>query len=130
MADFFSTKYPNNQRTVSGVVTIKRDDVVLECDTTLGPITINLLDIPADYWSTTWRLYVIDKAPGNASVNNITIVAGAGQKINNSATLVISTNGGGAIVKILDNKNFLASLNGGGGGNCCPFAAKIIEVVT
>lgn len=118
----FSTKYPNNIRTVSGTPTLKNDDVVLECNTALGPVIINLLDIPDDQWNTPWKLYVIDKAPGNAAVNNITINAGAGQKINNAASVVINVTGGGAMIRILDNKNFLAELNycGCSGGGIAP----------
>lgn len=116
----FSTKYPNNIRTVTGTPLLKNDDVVLECDTTLGPVTINLLGIPGGNWNTPWRLYIIDKAPGNASVNNITINAGLGQKINNSASVIINVTGGGALVRILDNTNFLADLN-----YCCGGAPQI-----
>lgn len=107
----FSTKYPNNIRTVVGTPTLKNDDVVLECDTSLGPVTINLLKIPANKWNTQWRLYIVDKAPGNAAVNNITINAGFGQKVNNAPSLVINVTGGSAMVSIIDNTNFIATLN-------------------
>ena len=41
-----ATKYPTNIRVVTGNPTIYNDDVVLLCDTSLGAVTINLLDIP------------------------------------------------------------------------------------
>jgi hypothetical protein len=115
MPTLFDTKYPNNSRVVSGVVTIYRDDVVLLCDTSVAPVTINLFDIPDNYWSTQWKLYIIDNS-NNASVNNITINAGVGQLINTQANLVLNTNGSGALIRIVSNTNFLASLISGSSG--------------
>lgn len=112
MPTLFETKYPNNSRVVSGVVTIYRDDVVLLCDTSVAPVTINLFDIPDNYWSTQWKLYIIDNS-NNASVNNITINAGVGQLINTQASLVLNTNGSGALIRIVSNTNFLASFMSG-----------------
>ena len=87
----FSTKYPNNSRTVTGTPQLYNDDVILNCDTSTGAVIINLLEIPANFWNTQWRLYIIDSG-NNASVNNITINAGSGQTINGSSSLVVSTN--------------------------------------
>ena len=115
MPTLFETKYPNNSRVVSGVVTIYRDDVVLLCDTSVAPVTINLFDIPDNYWSTQWKLYIIDNS-NNASVNNITINAGVGQLINTQASLVLNTNGSGALIRIVSNTNFLASFMSGSSG--------------
>jgi hypothetical protein len=124
MNTLFATKYPNNIRTVSGVPTLKDDDVVLECNTTAGPVTINLLTIPANFWSNTWRLYVIDIS-NNASANNITINAGAGQKINNANSLVINANGVGVMIRIINNTNFLSSsATSGGASSSFLFARK------
>jgi hypothetical protein len=106
----FSTKYPNNIRTVSGVVILRNDDVTLECDTTLGPVVINLSAIPANYWNTLWKLYIVDKS-NNASVNNITINAGVSQTINGAASTIIAVNGGCAEITVMDNANYLGSFN-------------------
>ena len=107
----YATQYPNNSRTVVGTPILFNDDVVLYCDTTLGPVTINLLQIASGSWNTTWKLYVIDKS-NNAGVNNITINAGIGQTINNAATLVLNVNSSSALVRIGSNTSFIASLNG------------------
>ena len=105
----YQTQYPNNSRVVSGTPAIFKDDVVLLCDTSAGAVTINLLDIPDNYWSTTWKLYVVDNS-NNASVNNITINAGTGQTINNQSSLVLSTNSVCAVISIASNTDFLGNL--------------------
>jgi hypothetical protein len=118
MASLFPTKYANNIRKVSGLgVFVFQDDVTLNCNTSLGAVSINLLEIPADFWSTTYKLYVND-ADNNASVNNITINAPAGYTINNAASIVINTNGGGVLIRVTNNTTYMATANstGGGGG--------------
>lgn len=105
-----TTKYPNNSRIVAGNVTIFDDDSILLCNTSLGAVTINLSLIPANYWNTTYKLYIKDNS-NNASVNNITIVAGTGQTINGGASLVLNTNGINAIIRITSNSTYLASLS-------------------
>lgn len=117
MPELFKTKYPNNSRVVSGAVTTYRDDVILLCDTSGAPVTIDLFDIPTDFWSTQYKLYIVDNS-NNASVNNITINAGGGQLLNGSASLVLNTNGAGVLIRILSNTNFLGTLTNivGGGG--------------
>jgi len=106
-----STKYPNVQRTVTGAVDVFPDDVILNCDTSTGAVTISLGEIPHDAitgvgnWSTQYKLYVNDIS-NNAGTNNITLVAGLGQTINNQATAVINTNGGNAYVIISGNTEY------------------------
>jgi len=105
----FSTKYPNNIRTVSGLnVPVFNTDVVLAVNTTPGACSINLEQIPDNYWNTTWVLYVYD-ATNNATTNNITINAGSGQTVNNSSTFTIALNNGGVAIRILSNNQFIAS---------------------
>ena len=123
MAQLFEQKYPNNIRTISGNVLIKQDDVVLLCDTSLGAVNITLLGIPANYWSTQYKLYIVDKN-NNASVNNITINAGATtdpntglpvlQKLNGLSSCVINTNGGSMLIRIQSNTEFIGVYSGGG----------------
>jgi hypothetical protein len=113
-----ATKYPNNIRTVSGLnVTVYDNDVELSVNTSTVVCSIDLPAIAAGYWNTTWKLYVFD-ASNNASVRNITINAGTGQTINGASTLVISTNGGGIMIRCLSNTSFIAitSYSAGGGG--------------
>lgn len=107
-----STYYPNNSRVVVGTPQIFTDDVILLCDTSLAPVTINLLEIPDDAWLTTYKLYIVDNS-SNASVNNITINAGAGQLINDQTSVTISTNGQCALVRIVSNNQYISTSSGG-----------------
>ena len=113
-----ATKYPNNIRTVSGLnVVVYDNDVELSVNTSTVVCSIDLPAIASGYWNTTWKLYVFD-ASNNASVRNITINAGSGQTINGASTLVISTNGGGIMIRCLSNTSFIAitTYSAGGGG--------------
>lgn len=119
MANLFSTKYPNNIRTVSALVPLTGnvfpDDVVLNCNTVTGAITINLLSIPDNYWNTTYKLYINDIG-NNASVNNITINAQGTQTINGASSIKITNNGGAVLIRIIDNERYIATYNSSGGG--------------
>lgn len=100
-----ATKYPNTIRTVTGLVDVYPNDVVLNCNTAVGTVTITLPEIPSGYWSTQYVLYIVD-ANGNAGTNNITINAGSGQTINGQASVTINVNNGACIVSIIDNAKF------------------------
>lgn len=102
----FSTKYPNNIRTVTGIPILRNDDVVLECDTTLAPVIINLLDIPADQWNTLWKLYIVDKS-NNASTNNIIVNAPLGAKINGASSFSVTSNGASFVIRMASNSNYV-----------------------
>jgi hypothetical protein len=102
----YAQKYPNPTRVVSGTVTVNNDDVVLGCNTSAGAVVLNLGAIAQNYWNTNWKLYIYD-ASNNASVNNITINAGAGQTINNGSSVVLNTNGSGALIRIISNTKFV-----------------------
>lgn len=108
--DLFSTQYENIKRTVSGTYAVDREDVVLLCDTSLAAVIINLATIPADYWNTIYKLYVVDNS-SNAATNNITINAPAGYTINDGPSVTINTNGSSVIVRISANTKYLASSN-------------------
>ena len=121
------TKYPNNQRVVSGSVNVTSTDVVLLCDTSNSPVTINLMTIPSDgaggytaegFWSTQYKLYVVDFTQ-NSAVNNITISAPAGFKINSQTSQVLNNNGGSLIIEVVSNEDYitLGSLSGLSGAN-------------
>jgi len=109
-----STVYPNTIRAVAGSVILFKNDVVLLCDTLLAPVTIDLLEIPANYWSTQYKLYVVDKS-NNASVNNITINAPLGFKINGASSDTININGGNYLIRISSNTDYLGLYSGSGG---------------
>ncbi len=102
----YAQQYENPSRIVTGTPVLTNDDVVLYCDTSTGSVTINLLDIPNNYWMTTWKLYVVDYS-NNASTNNITINAGNGQTINAQSSIKLSVNGGSCIVRITGNTTFI-----------------------
>lgn len=111
MATLNATKYPNNVRTITGLVNaVLQDDVSLLCDTSGGEVKIQLPELIAGRWSVQWRLYVIDIAD-NASANKITIEAPASYKVNNQPTLEINTDGEGCVVRILDDTNFITTYN-------------------
>lgn len=104
----YAQQYENPSRIVTGTPVLTNDDVVLYCDTSAGAVTINLLDIPDNFWMTTWKLYVVDYS-NNASTNNITINAGTGQTINGLASFVISVNSGSVLVQITGNTTFVCN---------------------
>jgi|694.fasta_scaffold29124_14 hypothetical protein len=106
----FSTTYKNPSRIVSGTPQLFADDVVLLCNTSASAVVINLLEIPADYWNTTWKLYVVDNS-SNAGTNNITINAPSGYTINNQSSVTINQNDGECVVRISSNTSFLAEFN-------------------
>lgn len=123
MGNLFEQKYPNNIRTVTGLNVVPfQDDLIIECDTSLGAVSINLLDIPSvngtGYWSTQYKLYIIDKS-NNAVVNNITVNAPAGSKINGGANFIINSNGASLLVRVASNINYIGqySVVTGGVGN-------------
>ena len=106
-----SQKYKNTSRTITGLSNnVFTSDVLIFCDTSTGAVALNLLEIPTDLWNTTYKLYVID-ANNNAQTNNITINAPVGFQVNNASSLVISTNGGIALIRIVNNTDYLAELN-------------------
>jgi hypothetical protein len=106
-------KFANTFRTINGLINIVYDsDVILLCDTSLGAVSVDLAEIPADLWNTVYKLYVIDKS-NNASVNNITIKAPIGYTVNNASTFVVNVNGGSAIVRIVSNTAYVAETNYG-----------------
>lgn len=123
MGNLFEQKYPNNIRVVSGLNNIPyQDDCVIECDTSLGAVSINLLDIPVTnnvgFWSTQYKLYIVDKS-NNAGTNNITVNAPLGTKINGGASFLISSNGASLLVRVASNNNYVGqySVIAGGTGN-------------
>lgn len=113
------TPYPNISRVISGAAILSPNDGILLCNTSSAPVTMTLLEIPAGFWQTTWKLYVLDNS-NNAGTNNITISVPSGYTINNASTLVINTNGGGVVVTIASNTSFFGQVSplpsGGGGG--------------
>lgn len=105
-----SQKYANIIRAVSGTVTVEVNDCVLEVTTASVAATINLQAFTPSAWSTQYKLYVVD-ASANAGTNNITIIPPAGYTINGQSSAIINTNGGSAIVRIVDNGKYITQLS-------------------
>lgn len=122
MLTTFQQIYPNNTRTITGLLnTPKQDDVVLLCNTASAPVELTLL-APATqngvgFWSTQYKLYVVDSG-NNASVNNIVVKAPVGCLINGQASFTINSNGASLLLCIASNTNYIGqySVIGGGGG--------------
>jgi len=107
------TTYPNTSRTISGLINpVFRTDSIILCDTTTGAVALDLAEIPQGYWSTQYRLYVIDST-GNANINNITINAPVGYTINGSSSATINVANGRCILKISSDTTYLASFSYG-----------------
>jgi len=123
----YQTQYPNNSRVVSGTPAIFKDDVVLLCNTSSATVIINLLEIPNNYWNTTWKLYVVDNS-SNASTNNITINAGAGQTINGASSITLSTDDESVVIRISSNNQFVATLSSQNVGNPISIEDEGIEI--
>lgn len=100
-------------------------NVYLECDTTTGQVIINLPPIADFNGFNNVKLFVSDKM-GNASVNNIKIVAHASNKIDGGPQVVIDQNNGSAEVQISNSTNWIAeeAINPPSGET--PFAVEII----
>lgn len=86
---------------------INKENVYLECDTSGGPVVINLCKISELNGFHNVKLFVSD-ASDNASVNNITINANAPDKIDGGASAVISANGGSCEVRVADADSWMA----------------------
>lgn len=112
-----STKYKNPERTISGLLNVVSNaDTIILCDTSIGAVSIDLLQIPNDQWNTTYKVYIADKS-NNASVNNITVNAPVGFTINDLPSLVISINGGSVLVRVASNTGYLGSFSSGAGSS-------------
>jgi hypothetical protein len=105
----FEQKYPNNIRTVSGLVNVPfQDDFVLKCNTLAGAVAIQMIGIPANFWSTQYKLYIVDNS-NNASANNITITMPVGYLINGANSFVINNSGASLLIQVASNTDFIAT---------------------
>jgi hypothetical protein len=112
-------------------------EVRLECDTTLGAVTINLPAISTLAQSTNLKLIVVD-ATANANVNNITINAGStglppvSDTFDDSTTnqIVLDTNGSSVIFQNVAATQWIATESISGGGGTLPTIEGAIMNVT
>lgn len=105
-----STKYVNTTRRLNtGTTQVEDSDLILDCDSSTGPITVNLKKIPADQWSTLYKLYVKDYGQ-KADSDNITIVAPTGYKINGASSVVINTPRAAALIRIVSDTDYVCTI--------------------
>jgi len=114
-------------------------EVRLECDTTLGPVTINLPAISTLAKSTNLKLFIVD-VTANANVNNITINAGAtglpplSDTFDDSTTtsLVLNTDGSSVVFQNVAATQWIAteSVSSGGGVPTYKVYSANIEMAT
>ena len=108
----FTQPFSPNIRTITGLNNlVYQDDYVLNCDTTLGAISIELPTIPTNFWSTQYKLLIVDSG-NNSAVNNITINAPSGFKINGQSSITISVNGASFFIAVGNNVNYLGLYGG------------------
>jgi hypothetical protein len=97
-------------------VQLQLQKVYLEVDTSAEPCTINLFEVEALQRKWNVEIYITDIS-NNAGANNITIVAGGTDTIDQDGTtsLVINQNGGSVVLQPLAEKKWigLESISGG-----------------
>lgn len=123
-------KYPNTTRVISGLINlVTASDVVLQCNTSTSAVSLTLLEIPSNQWSTQYKLYVIDNS-NNALTNNITINAPVGYTVNGFSSIVINQNGGQVVIEVSSNTSYLAKYNYGAAVNTLTIQDEGVDVTT
>lgn len=87
-------------------------DIYLQCETAGGPVNIQLPEISELQGFLNQKIYIND-VDGNAAVNNITIICAGSDKINDGASVVISTNGASGKLEIAGLADFLFTTGAG-----------------
>lgn len=87
-----------NLRTIFGPASeiIRDTDDILNVDTTLGPVSLTLQNIQLSGLMLNPRCIYINDIGNNLSVNPITLLAAAGNLVNNAPSIVINSNGANA----------------------------------
>jgi hypothetical protein len=99
--------FQNPERTISGTSnTVQAGDYILLCDTSLGVVDVELLEIPNKF-DREYKLYIIDIS-GNAATNNITVNAPAGHLINGDASVTIDKDNGSVILRFVKLNSYSA----------------------
>ena len=89
-------------------------EIYMECNTTSGPVTINLFPINdlGFFWNV--KIYVVDQYR-NSATNNITVNCSAFDTFGGSTTQTINTDGGSLCFAVTDNTTWLVTGGSGGG---------------
>jgi hypothetical protein len=102
---------------------LQLQEVFLECDTTLAPVTINLFEI-ADL-NRFWNVKVIiSDVNNNAATNNITINAGGSDIIDSDTNnqIVLNSDGESLAIQVASEQQWLALESVAAGGGALPTA--------
>ena len=112
--------------------------ITIECDSTLGAITIDLFEINILSGRRNFELRVVDVA-GQASVNNITIQTTGSDVIDEAGTtqLVLDTDKSGTVISPISNSIWISvdSVSGGGSAGIIPItwtdlnSAKVLSLL-
>jgi hypothetical protein len=90
-------------------INVQQQEVFLECDTTLAPVTINLFEIAElnRFWGVK---IIISDANNNAGTNNITVNASGSDTVDDDTTnqIVINTNGSSVSFQVASETQWLA----------------------
>lgn len=115
-----NTSTPKNIIYVSGqaVYNVSPTDDIVNIDTSVSPVLVVLPNIGNAGLLLFRKQFFINDATGNASVNNITIIA-AGGIVNSGQLTVININSGSSIASIVDINEYQVSTDSqsGGGSN-------------
>jgi hypothetical protein len=95
---------------------VQLQEVFLECDTTVAPVTINLFEIAQlnRFWNVK---IVVSDTNKNAGTNPITINAGGSDTLDTDTTnqVIINTNGESILLQVVSETQWLAKESTGGG---------------
>jgi hypothetical protein len=86
---------------------LQENEIYLECDTTLTPVTINLPLISDFDGILNMKVFVTDFG-GNAFTNNISIIPASGDTINSLGSVVIDNNNGSVSISIASTDKWIA----------------------
>jgi hypothetical protein len=111
----------NARKIGAGTTFLSPTDFYVEVDTSAGAVTIvlpsilTIMETVAKLGITFAGIRFLDIS-NNASVNNITIIGGSNNKVNDLTSIILNTNGVGGIFNILNNNEWSYNQNTVGGG--------------
>ena len=118
-------------------VLLQIQELRLECDTTAGPVTINLPAISTFTQSTNLKIFIVD-ATNNAATNNITINAGSVvtppnppvfDTFDNNITnqLILNVNGSSVELQNVTSNKWLSLESISGGSGAIPTLQQVLD---
>ncbi len=110
---------------------VQQQEVFLECDTTLGPVNIDLFEIVST--KRNWGVkIIISDATNNASVNNITINTSGTDVIDEAGNnqVILATNGESLVLQITGDNLWLATESIGGGAGATEYKQALLPTLS